>query len=255
MILNVMNKDILLVILMLFPYLMTMLGIIVTSIFKKYLLKIDEMVFTSFSSGLMLSLSIFSLLLPSFNQNQNNNVLIVIGFTFGLVLLNIINYLMMVHKRKGKGKTFFSNLLLSIIIHDAIEGLVLGFSFGNIDINLNMVLSMGISFSLAISNFLDGAFLYMTLKMNCQKEKKVIFYSFFISLIELIFLILGLLLSIKLRFLESFFLSFASSVIFFINIEDLIPLIYKEKQKIINRLFFLLGFILIMILELFLVGI
>ena len=91
MILNVMNKEILLVILMLFPYLMTMLGIIVTSIFKKYLLKIDEMVFTSFSSGLMLSLSIFSLLLPSFNQNQNNNVLIVIGFTFGLVLLNIIN--------------------------------------------------------------------------------------------------------------------------------------------------------------------
>lgn len=209
------------------------------------------------SAGIMLSAAIFSLLLPSIEQANlmNMNILLIVGI--GLLsgsFLLIIGDAISSRFIKNEKNNFRRILLLvtSIVLHNIPEGLAIGVAFGSIIYNIegaNVVAAISLAIGIGIQNVPEGAAISIPLRKEGLSRFKSFIIGSLSGIVEPISAILGFLLVLKVQAVLPILLAFASGAMLFVIIEELIPECMSDKNKNMIGIITLIGFILMMALE------
>ena len=143
-------------------------------------------------------------------------------------------------------------LITSITLHNIPEGLAVGVAFGSIIYGLDgatlssaLLLALGIG----LQNFPEGTAVSVPLRREGLSRKKAFFYGQLSGIVEPISGVLGALLVLKVRLLLPYLLSFAAGAMIYVVVQELIPESQTNKRKELMALFTLIGFSVMMILD------
>ena len=143
-------------------------------------------------------------------------------------------------------------LILSITLHNIPEGMAIGVAFGSTIYNIDgattysaIILSLGIG----IQNFPEGSAISLPLRREGISRFKSFLLGSLSGLIEVFSGLIGVLLVLKVRFILPYMLSFAAGAMIYVVIEELIPESQTNKNKNLMALFALIGFSIMMILD------
>lgn len=247
-----------------FTWFVTAMGAGVVFFFKKINKTVmDGML--GFAAGVMIAASFWSLLSPGIEMAEglklNPWLIAFLGFfTGGFILYlgdRIYKYYNEKHpkKRSESKETSFKRclmLIFSITLHNIPEGLAVGVAFGSIAYGLEgatigsaLVLALGIG----LQNFPEGSAVSLPLRREGYSRKKAFFYGQASGIVEPLAGVLGALLVIKIQYLLPFLLCFAAGAMIYVVVEELIPESQTNKSKDLMALFTLIGFSVMMILD------
>ena len=122
-----------------------------------------------FASGVMIAASIWSLIIPSVEMAEKQEVIsfipATVGFVLGVIFLIVINKMALYIEQK-KNKKKLNMLLFSVTLHNIPEGMAVGVCFaGLLSGNAGIILAEAMILSLVISiqNVPEGAIISMPL--------------------------------------------------------------------------------------------
>lgn len=244
----------------LFTFSITMIGSSIVFFFKNINKFIMNLMF-SLSAGIMISSSFFSLLIPAIDisneLNRNTWLIVFIGFISGGIILfigdKLLNYLEYCGKKSISNLKRSIMLFSSITLHNIPEGLVIGVAFGSCIYNPNNIMSAVIlTIGIGLQNFPEGSAISLPLRSDGLSRFKSFLIGSLSALVEPIFAVIGALLVLKIRIILPFVLSFTAGAMIFVSISELLPDVLKDKRKDLMVLFLMIGFSIMMILELLL---
>ena len=228
----------------LFTYSVTAIGAALVFIFKKINKNVMDAML-GFAAGVMIAASYFSLLSPARDMAESLN-------------MNVTNLfdkkLSKKTNKENKNNSFKRCLMLitSITLHNIPEGLAVGVAFGSIIYGLDgatlssaLLLALGIG----LQNFPEGTAVSVPLRREGLSRKKAFFYGQLSGIVEPISGVLGALLVLKVRLLLPYLLSFAAGAMIYVVVQELIPESQTNKRKELMALFTLIGFSVMMILD------
>lgn len=248
----------------LFTWGVTLLGAALVFFFKRVNKNVmDGML--GFSAGVMIAASFWSLLSPAIEMAENLNMIswliVFLGFFSGGLLLflgdKFFNYF---DKNNSSKNGLIENgcfkrvlmLILSITLHNIPEGLAVGVAFGSVFYGLDgatvasaSILALGIG----LQNFPEGTAVSVPLRREGLSRKKAFFYGQLSGVVEPISGVLGALLVLKVRLILPFILAFAAGAMIYVVVQELIPASQSNEKKEHMALFTLIGFSVMMILD------
>ena len=241
-----------------FTFFITTLGSSLVFFFKKINKNVLD-IMLGISAGIMIAASFFSLLNPAINLANNLNMstwlVLFIGFILGVVFVFITEIIF--NKKIANNKERISvkrciMLFISITIHNIPEGMAIGVAFASTLYNIEgatieaaILLALGIG----IQNFPEGCAISLPLRREKFTRFKAFLFGSLSGIIEIIAGILGALLVLKIRIILPFLLSFAASAMLYVVVEDLIPESQTNNNKSLITIFTLIGFSIMMILD------
>ncbi len=248
-----------------FTYSVTLLGASLVFFFKNVKKNIMDAML-AIAAGVMIAASFFSLLNPATEMAINLKMIpwliTFIGFISGGLLLFIGDKLfnhfdkkINKNKKEEKERNSFKRclmLIFSITLHNIPEGLAVGVAFGSTAYLLEgatLTSAMLIALGIGIQNFPEGTAVSVPLRREGMSRKKAFFYGQLSGLVEPISGVLGALLVLKIRILLPFLLSFAAGAMIYVVVEELIPESQTNKKKDLMSLFTIIGFTIMMILD------
>lgn len=248
-----------------FTYSITLLGASIVFLFKKVNKNIMDAML-GVAAGIMIAASFFSLLEPSLKMAANLKLIpwlvAFIGFMSGGALLFAGDRIFTkIDKKLTKSKETNLQrkslkrsimLILSITLHNIPEGLAVGVAFGGIAYGIEgatLSSAIMIALGIGIQNFPEGTAVSVPLRREGLSRKKAFFYGQLSGIVEPISGVLGALLVLKIRILLPFLLSFAAGAMIYVVIEELIPESQTNERKEVMALFTLIGFSIMMILD------
>ena len=241
-----------------FSWFITLLGALLVCFFKNVESKVMDLML-GLSAGVMIAASFWSLLLPALELSKEINkiswLLPSLGFLFGSIFLFFSDIIFKnILKRKSNASSMHKNILLifSITLHNIPEGMAVGIAFGSLKYGLegaSMTAALMLALGIGIQNFPEGAAVSLPLKRNGMKTKNAFFLGQLSGFVEPIFAFLGALLAIKLRLILPFILTFAAGAMIYVVVSELIPESQSGKNKDMVSLFTLIGFLIMMILD------
>ena len=143
-------------------------------------------------------------------------------------------------------------LVSSITIHNIPEGLAVGIAFGSVFYNIHGATTLSaimLAIGIGLQNFPEGSAVSIPLLRDGMPRKKAFFYGQLSALVEPISGIIGAFLVLKMRFLLPFLLSFAAGAMIYVVVSELIPESQSNEKKEIMALFTIIGFSIMMILD------
>ena len=237
-----------------FTWSITALGAALVFVFKKpNKTMMDAML--GFAAGVMIAATFWSLLNPALEMasklKMNSCLIVTIGFlTGGLFLFlgdRIYNHF---NKNEIKKRCFM--LILSITLHNLPEGLAIGVAFGSVLYGLEGATSASallLALGIGIQNFPEGTAVSLPLKRDGYSNKKAFFIGQLSGIVEPIAAILGCILVQKIQTILPFVLAFAGGAMIYVVVQELIPESQTNEKKDLMALFTLIGFSIMMILD------
>ena len=239
-----------------FTYLFTIMGSALVFPFKNVNRNVMDALLAG-SSGLMLAASFFSLLMPAIDVSKEIGfipwAIVSLGVIIGGLLLFITDrisqkYLKDYPNASAKKRTLM--LLFSITVHNIPEGMVVGVAFASIGVSsMTFVGACILTLGIAIQNFPEGSALSIPMRRDGMNTKKAFFLGQISGIVEPIAGVLGALIVINLKCILPIALSFAAGAMIYVVVEELIPESQTNKRKDLMALFTILGFILMMVLD------
>lgn len=247
----------------LIPFLGTTLGASCVLFMKKMMNKMVQRALTGFAAGIMVSASVWSLLIPSMDYAAEMGkfafVPAVVGFWIGILFLlamdHIIPHLHMDTDKAGGPKSKLKKttmLVFAVTLHNIPEGMAVGVVYagylaGNMQISAMGALALAIG--IAIQNFPEGAIISMPLKAEGMSKGKAFLYGVLSGVVEPIGAVLTVVASGFIIPVLPYFLSFAAGAMMYVVIEELIPEMSHGNHSNIGTVMFAVGFTLMMILD------
>lgn len=243
-----------------FTWSITLLGASVVFFFKKVNNDIMDAML-GFSAGVMIAASFFSLIDPAIKMANNLNMIgflvVSIGFLAGTIIILLGDKLfnLLENKRNGyisDSKKRCMMLITSITLHNIPEGLVLGVSFGSLVYNItgsSLVGALSLTLAIGIQNFPEGSAVSLPLRREGYGRFKAFFIGQLSAVVEPISAFIGAILVMKIKTLLPILLSMAAGAMFFVAIGDLIPESQKNKRKNLMTVVTLIGFTIMMVLD------
>lgn len=237
-----------------FTWSITALGAALVFVFKKpNKTMMDAML--GFAAGVMIAATFWSLLNPALEMasklKMNSCLIVTIGFlTGGLFLFlgdRVYNHF---NKNEIKKRCFM--LILSITLHNIPEGLAIGVAFGSVLYGLEGATSASallLALGIGIQNFPEGTAVSLPLKRDGYSNKKAFFIGQLSGIVEPIAAILGCILVQKIQTILPFVLAFAGGAMIYVVVQELIPESQTNEKKDLMALFTLIGFSIMMILD------
>jgi len=245
-----------------FTWSITLLGASVVFFFKTVNKTVlDAML--GFAAGVMVAASFFSLLSPSIDMAVSLDmvpwIVSAAGFLCGGLLLffgdKLINHLderfyedQSRHASRKRCVMLFS----SITLHNIPEGMAVGVAFGSLAYHLEgatfsaaCMLALGIG----LQNFPEGSAVSIALRRENISRRRSFFLGQLSGVVEPISGIIGALLALYVRALLPFLLAFAAGAMIYVVVQELIPESQTNQKKNIMALFTLIGFAVMMILD------
>ena len=236
-----------------FTYLITVLGSSIVFFFKKVNKALMDAML-GFAAGVMTAASYFSLLAPaietSITLNLNKWLPCSIGFLAGGLLLFIADKIF--NKFLTKKNKRILKLISSITIHNIPEGLAVGIAFGSIAYNVEgatLISAIMLTIGIGLQNFPEGSAVSIPLLREGMSKKKSFIIGGMSAIVEPIFGVVGALLILRIRILLPFLLSFAAGAMIYVVISELIPESQTNEKKDLMALFTIIGFTIMMILD------
>lgn len=241
-----------------FTWCVTALGASLVFLFKTINKSVMDAML-GFAGGVMIAASFWSLLNPAIEMAENLNMIswltIFLGFFSGGLLLFIGDKFFDVYEKKHKKDNSFKRVLMlisSITLHNIPEGLVVGVAFGSVAYSLEGATIMSaclLALGIGIQNFPEGTAVSVPLRREGISRKKSFFFGQLSGIVEPIAGVIGALLVLKIRFLLPFLLAFAAGAMIYVVVEEIVPESQTNKRKDLMALFTLVGFSVMMILD------
>jgi ZIP family zinc transporter len=222
-----------------------------------------EKLLLGFASGVMIAASIWSLIIPSMNMSENMGKFSVVpaavGFILGMLfLLGLDSFLPHLHVHSEEAEGVKSNLkkktmmFLAVTLHNIPEGMAIGvvfagFLMGNVEISLSGAIALSIG--IAIQNIPEGAIVAFDVKNKGSSNKKSFLYGVISGVVEPLGSLVIILFSTLLTSIIPYFLSFAAGAMIYVVVEELIPESQEGKHSNIATIGVMLGFTLMMVLD------
>lgn len=246
----------------LFTWAITSLGSAVVFCFKEIKKGIMDALL-GFSAGVMIAASFWSLLSPAIEMAESLDLIpwlvAFIGFACGGLLLYVGDKVYsLAEKKKKKIKTDGPNLkrclmlVISITLHNIPEGLVIGVAFGSLAYNIpgaTLISAITLAIGIGLQNFPEGSAVSLPLRREGFSRAKSFFYGQASGIVEPISAVVGAILVMKVQTLLPFLLSFAAGAMIYVVVEELIPESQSNQKKDLMALFTLIGFSVMMILD------
>ena len=235
-----------------FTWFVTLLGAALVFFFKKINKNILDCML-SFSAGIMIAASFFSLLSPALVLSENigfcTPLVISFGFIFGGLFLYCGDCLL---NKKEKSNKSILLLIVSITLHNIPEGLAVGVAFGSIAHGIDgatfaaaSILALGIG----LQNFPEGSAVSIPLRREGMSRRKAFFFGQLSGIVEPISGVIGAILAIKIRLILPFLLSFAAGAMIYVVVQELIPESQSNENKGMITFSCIIGFVIMMILD------
>ena len=240
----------------LFTWSVTALGASIVFFFKKVNKTILDCML-SIAAGVMIAASFWSLLAPSIEMAENlgiNKIIMpTLGFLSGGLLLLITDKIFQKKNNKILNQKKRSiMLILSITIHNIPEGLAVGVAFGSVMYGLegaSILSAIALAIGIGIQNFPEGTAVSVPLRREGISRKKAFFLGQLSGIVEPIAGVIGAILVLKVRIILPFLLAFAAGAMIYVVAQELIPESQSNKRKSLISMCTLIGFSLMMILD------
>ena len=243
-----------------FTWSITALGASIVFFFKKVNKTIMDALL-GFAAGVMIAASFFSLISPALEMAEELKmtswIVISLGFLSGGVLLfigdKVYDYLSRLRKdeNSNKAKRCFM-LISSITLHNIPEGMAVGVAFGSLAYSLTgatLSSALALALGIGLQNFPEGSAVSLPLRREGYTRGKAFFYGQLSGIVEPIAAVIGALLVLKIQLILPFLLAFAAGAMIYVVVEELIPESQTNKKKDLMALFTILGFMVMMILD------
>ena len=239
-----------------FTFLVTALGSSLVFFFRKPNKTIMDAML-GLASGVMIAASFFSLLNPALEMAEELKIIpwiiVTTGFLVGGIFLFIGDktYDILIKKSSKSKRTFM--LILSITLHNIPEGLAVGVAFGSILYNLDgatFLTASLLALGIGIQNFPEGTAISLPLKRDGYTSMKAFVLGSLSGIVEPISGIIGCLMVQKIKLILPFILAFAAGAMIYVVVQELIPESQANEKKDLMALFTLIGFAIMMILDL-----
>lgn len=246
------------------PFLGTTLGATMVFFMRdKLSLKLEKFL-GGFASGVMISASMWSLLLPATEMSELLGtpawVPTTIGFVVGVLFLYSLDVLiphLHIQGSSPEGKESHFNkltmMMLAVTMHNIPEGMAVGVAIagainGNAGVSVAGALALAIG--IGIQNFPEGAIISMPLKAQGVKKRKAFLMGFFSGVVEPIAGLLTILLTSFMSSILPYLLSFAAGAMIYVVVEELIPSSQSGEHSNLGTMGTALGFVIMMLLDL-----
>ncbi|NLB48417.1 MAG: ZIP family metal transporter [Erysipelotrichia bacterium] len=251
----------LLIIAMFVPLIGTTLGSATVLFLKKEISVRGQKVLLGFASGVMIAASIWSLLQPAIEHYPSGDyksyLIPALGFAVGMGFLLILD-MIVPHIHAGKHEegiktakfSRVSKMMMAVTLHNIPEGLAAGVLIasaiaGNISDQAALIFAIGI----AIQNFPEGAIISVPLKEEGLSRGKAFLYGFYSGVVEPIFAVLAIVLTLFVMTILPFTLAFAAGCMIYVVVEELIPDANTGKHSNLATIGLTVGFVVMMILD------
>jgi len=209
------------------------------------------------AAGIMMSASFWSLLKPAIDNAKDLKQVVWFVVSLGFVIGGVFIFLTdKIFQKKFKNKSSKNKriflMILSITMHNIPEGLAVGIAFGSVKYHLkgaSLTNAIALAIGIGIQNFPEGSAVSLPLRSEKYSRWKAFALGSLSAIVEPIFGVIGALLTIKIRTLMPIFLSFAAGAMIYVVVEELIPESQSNKNKALMTLFTLIGFTIMMILD------
>ncbi|MGM0478100.1 MAG: ZIP family metal transporter [Bacteroidota bacterium] len=218
-----------------------------------------------FTGGVMVAASFWSLLAPGIEMSEGEGFVKVIpaaiGFVLGALFIfgldKILPHLHINFKESEKEglETSWRRstlLFLAITLHNIPEGLAVGVIFGGAaagvpeaSIGGAVVLAMGIG----IQNFPEGIAVAMPMRRLGATRRRSFWYGQLSAVVEPIFGVLGAVAVSFFTPMLPYALAFAAGAMIFVVVEEVIPETQQDRFTDIATMGFILGFVIMMMLD------
>lgn len=240
----------------LFCFIMTTLGSAVVFLSKEKKKEKMQSLMIGLSSGVMLAASIWSLLLPSLDyaylQKNLRFIYTIVGLILGYLLLAVIDYFAPECVEEENYKKKNRLLFLSITIHNIPEGMAVGLSIALSLLSDNVITFVGammLAVGVGIQNFPEGSSVSLPYYHQGYSKKKAFLYGMFSGIVEPIFGVLVVFIVQPMTQIMPLLLSFAAGTMIYVVVKELIPEAYNERKFSLSTLGFMLGFLIMMSLD------
>lgn len=245
----------------------TSLGSASSFLFRKGMGKRASAIVLGFAGGIMISASFFGLLNPAIASGKEVSSLyaglsVVIGFLLGGVLLYLMDkFIPHIHpaSEQEEGRSSKASrswkLMSAVTIHNIPEGLAVGFACGMAlkgDDPALGIAALSLAIGIAIQNVPEGAAVSLTIQEGGKGKWVSFFYGVLSGAVEPIAGILGLFIASYLSVALPWLLSFAAGAMIYVTVDELLPTLKEEEHNHFGLWAFMIGFALMMCLELFL---
>lgn len=244
----------------LIPLAGTVLGSAVALFMKKQLSSWVERLLLGFASGVMIAASVWSLLLPSLEQTEEQWVPTTIGFAAGVAFLLVLDTLiphLNLHSKEKEGMlphevSSYTMLYIAVTLHNFPEGMAVGAVLagvlsGNSEVGFAgaMVLAIGIG----VQNFPEGAIISMPLRSTGIARWKAFGLGALSGLAEPAGAVLTILIASQMIALLPYCLAFAAGAMIYVVVDELIPEAKSDDCFNVGTIGAALGFMLMMVLD------
>jgi ZIP family zinc transporter len=247
-----------------FTWFVTALGAGLVFLFKSVNRKVlDGML--GFAAGVMTAASYWSLLAPAIEMAEESNlpawVPATVGFLLGGVFLwGIDRVLPHLHlgypMEEAEGiKTSWQRsvlLVLAITLHNIPEGLAVGVAFGALAAGLpaaSLAGAVALALGIGIQNFPEGTAVSVPLRREGVPVLKSFWYGQLSGMVEPVAGVIGAATVILIRPILPYALAFAAGAMIYVVVEELIPESQLEKNTHIATIGAMLGFAVMMTLD------
>ena len=248
----------------LFTWFVTALGAGLVFFFKTINRKVlDGML--GFAAGVMIAASYWSLLAPAIEMAEEGSlpawVPATVGFLSGGGFLWIIDKILPhlhlgfpLEEAEGIKTSWHRSVLLvlAITLHNIPEGLAIGVAFGALASDLptaSLAGAIALALGIGIQNFPEGTAVSVPLRREGFTRLKSFWYGQLSGIVEPIAGVLGALAVILMKPLLPYALAFAAGAMIFVVVEELIPESQLEKNTDIATMGAMVGFAVMMTLD------
>ena len=245
------------------PFIGTTLGSFLVFFMKNKIDNKIEKVLLGFASGVMISASFFSLIIPSIEMAEKSGVTswkpASVGFLLGIIFLLILDTIvphLHVKAEEPEGRkaklTKTTMMILAVTLHNIPEGMAVGVTLaGALANNTGITLAgaLALSIGIAIQNFPEGAIISMPLKSEGTGKLKAFWYGTLSGIVEPIGALITLLLTSTVEKILPYLLSFAAGAMIYVVADELIPSSQGGKHSNLGIVGLALGFVIMMILD------
>lgn len=218
-----------------------------------------------FAAGVMIAASYWSLLAPAIAMTRAAGGIPwlppAIGFLAGGAFLWTIDKLIPhlhlgfpISEAEGPKTSWQRSVLpvLAITLHNIPEGLAVGVAFGAIAAGLpesNLAGALALTIGIGIQNFPEGLAVAAPLRREGMSRLKSFWYGQLSGAVEPVAAVIGAVAVLTMQPLLPYALSFAAGAMIYVVVEELIPESQLEKNTDLATVGTLLGFTVMMILD------
>lgn len=219
--------------------------------------------FLGFAGGVMTAASVWSLLLPGMQYAEENGqtvwLIITGGFFLGTAVLLIADIFIKKHYLNNENKCFSSidkstlMLITAITVHNIPEGMSVGLAFALAAQNdfapALLTGAFSLAIGIAVQNFPEGTAVALPLIKNGMTKQNAFLIASMTALVEPIFGVLAAAFSYFANSAISAALAFAAGTMIYVVVEELIPQAHTDNDSKSGTIGFLIGFLIMMVLD------